>query len=681
MRSIGERASSERLETDLSYVGSTTTSTTLVLAVGLLLFAASQWLAFSATIQPDNISLFWPQAGVLLVVFLLLPKARWVIAAVTFFVATVVTNLLIGRDIGFGTILSLNDVFVTVVTAALYQHWNGRQPPTRNIGSFWKFIGVVAGGAVLSATIGGLAVSYTFGTAFTAVWPFWFGAMCLGLLIVTPTTILASRLLFNKVSFTPNLEAIFVAASCGLLLVLSFNHSTTNISANTIMSLLLVPSLLWSAVRLSALVACLLLFLVTCADVIAATKGYGSLTLLHVPFATQATWFVIRAGTILLLVADKAEKDSLENARSEQSARMTAIVDTSNDGIISITEKGIVETFNRSAERLFGFEAGEVIGHNVKMLMPDYYKLRHDGYLERYLQTGERRIIGIGRVVSGQRKDGSTFPMELSIGEVQDGLTHAFVGFIRDISERQQSEQRLHELQDELLHVSRLSAMGEMASALAHELNQPLTAIKNYSQASKLLFEKKSRHSELPSVLTKVIDQAERAGQIIRKLRAFVTPKELEVEPESVDQIIEEACALALIGAKQDGIRTIVERGDAIPLVEVDRIQIQQILINLIRNAVDAMRETKKRELTIRTHKSLASVFVDVIDTGPGLRDGVEAHLFKPFMTTKATGMGVGLSISRTIAEAHGGSLHYSSNPKGGAIFTLTLPISRKPTE
>jgi two-component system sensor kinase FixL len=332
-------------------------------------------------------------------------------------------------------------------------------------------------------------------------------------------------------------------------------------------------------------------------------------------------------------------------------------------------------SFSTAAERLFGFTAAEAIGRNVKELMPTPYREAHDGYLKRYLDTGERRIIGRGRVVVGERKDGSTFPMELAVGEMRSGDQRYFTGFVRDLSERQKTEARLQELQSELLHISRLTAMGEMASTLAHELNQPLSAIANYLKGSARLVEAAGdKATALREALGKASEQAIRAGHIIRRLRDFVSRGESERRSESVSKLIEEASALALVGAKELGIRFRMQFQPEADLVWVDRVQIQQVLLNLIRNAVDAMAGTSRRDLTISTRAAPDEMIeVSVTDTGPGIAPEIADQLFQPFVTTKRTGMGVGLSISRTIVDAHGGRLWVEPNPEGGTIFRLTL--------
>jgi two-component system sensor kinase FixL len=357
-------------------------------------------------------------------------------------------------------------------------------------------------------------------------------------------------------------------------------------------------------------------------------------------------------------------------------AHLASILNTVPDAMIVIDEGGIIQSFSSAAERQFGYSAAEVIGKNVNLLMPSPYRENHDGYIERYLRTGERRIIGIGRLVIGERKDGSTFPMELAVGEMRSGDRHFFTGFIRDITQRQASEARLQELQSELVHMSRLTAMGQMASALAHELNQPLLAIVGYMKGSRRLLESgtEDRSDLLRDALDKAGDQALRAGQIIRRLREFVGRGDSERRVESVKKLIEEASALALVGTKDQGVRVRFQFDPAIDLVLVDKVQIQQVLLNLLRNAVEAMEASQRRELVVSTaaHDD-DMIAISVVDTGSGIAPEIASQLFQPFITSKAHGMGVGLSICRTIVEAHGGRITVEPNPAGGTIFRFTL--------
>ena len=360
---------------------------------------------------------------------------------------------------------------------------------------------------------------------------------------------------------------------------------------------------------------------------------------------------------------------------AQREAHLRSILETIPEAMIVIDEAGTMRDFSQAAERLFGWTASEVTGKNVKMLMPSPYRNAHDGYLQRYYRTGEKRIIGIGRVVVGERKDGSTFPMELAVGEMKVADVRFFTGFIRDLTERQHTETRLQELQSELVHVSRLTALGEMASALAHELNQPLSAIANYLKGSKMLLERAVvPYERVAEAIDRAANEALRAGEIIRRLRDFVSRGETERRIESLPKLIEEASALALVGAKEHGVRVRFDLDPNVDLVLADKVQIQQVVLNLIRNAVDAMLESDQRNLTVTVVPAANDMaLVSVADSGPGVSGDIVGQLFQPFITTKRSGMGVGLSISRTIVEAHGGRIWVEANEGGGAVFRFTV--------
>jgi two-component system sensor kinase FixL len=363
-------------------------------------------------------------------------------------------------------------------------------------------------------------------------------------------------------------------------------------------------------------------------------------------------------------------------------AHLQSILETVPDAMIVIDEHGAIRSFSLAAERLFGYPASEVIGQNVKMLMPSPYRENHDSYLERYARTGEKRIIGIGRLVVGERQDGSTFPMDLAVGEMNSGGRRYYTAFLRDLTERQQTEARLQELQSELTHISRLSAMGEMASALAHELNQPLAALTNYLKGARRLLDRASdkETAVIHDALDKAAAQSLRAGDIIRRLRDFVGHGEAEKRIESIKGLVEETSALALVGAKERGVRVNFLFDSAADLVLVDKVQIQQVLLNLVRNAMEAMEQSERREILLSTTAGSGDLLtVNVADTGPGISEELALQLFRPFVTTKPHGMGVGLSISRTIIESHGGRIWVEPNPVGGAIFRFTLQLVHEP--
>jgi two-component system sensor kinase FixL len=379
------------------------------------------------------------------------------------------------------------------------------------------------------------------------------------------------------------------------------------------------------------------------------------------------------------IVIDIDEQKQIEEALRIREGHLRSILETIPDAMIVIDGGGIMQFFSSAAERQFGYTAREAIDQNVSMLMPNPDRSRHDGYLARYRSTGERHIIGVGRIVTGQRKDGTTFPMHLAIGEMQSSGDPHFTGFVRDLTEHQQTQARLQELQSELVHVSRLSAMGEMASALAHELNQPLAAISNYMNGSRRLLAASSdpNRPKLENALDRAAEQAIRAGQIIRRLRDFVARGESEKRVESLSKLIEEAGALSLTGSREQGVRLRFNLDPHHDLVLVDRVQIQQVLVNLFRNALEAMAQSPQRGL-VASNGPVAEDMIEIAvsDTGPGFPDDVKQNLFQPFFTTKGNGMGVGLSISRSIIEAHGGRMWAEANLSGGATFRFTLPAA-----
>ena len=379
------------------------------------------------------------------------------------------------------------------------------------------------------------------------------------------------------------------------------------------------------------------------------------------------------------IIHDLTERNQAEQRLIDSEERLRSILDTVLDAIVIIDEKGIVQSFSPAASRLFGYPADQVVGRSVNLLMPEPYREEHDGYVQRYLETGEKRIIGTVRVVVGQRSDGSTFPMELTVGEIQHGDGRLFTGFMRDITERQGTQRRLQEMQAELLHVSRLSAMGQMGSALAHELNQPLAAIMNYVRAAHRTLEpsEEPRAAKARELITKASEQTARAGNIIRHLRDFIERRESNRRSEQLHRIIEEAIALGMVGVADSNVKVKVRLDPELPAVLVDKVQIQQVVINLIRNAVEAMQQAPIRQLLIvSSMPEPGMVQVTVSDSGPGLSDDVAARLFQPFVTTKEKGMGIGLTICQSIVEAHGGRIWVTTNAERGVSFHFQLPLA-----
>lgn len=362
----------------------------------------------------------------------------------------------------------------------------------------------------------------------------------------------------------------------------------------------------------------------------------------------------------------------------EKQARLQAVLDTAVDGIVTIDEKGVIESLNIATERIFGYSSEELIGLNVKTLMPPPYRGQHDTYLTNYLSTGKKKIIGIGREVEGRRKDGSTFPMDLAVSEFYVAGQRRFMGLMRDISERKQAEREARRHLDELAHASRLSALGEMATGIAHEVNQPLAAIVSYAQACLNLLNSESADKALvKDALAQIAAQGRRAGDIVRHLRQLVRKDQTERANIDLNRCVHAVLNLFSNELMSSGATVSLELADGLPRVRAERVQIEQVLLNLIRNALDVLSDqtASSKRMSISTRLAGEKVVeLCVTDSGPGLDGNDPERLFETFYTTKPGGLGVGLSISRSIIESHGGRLWAKENRGGGLSVHFILP-------
>jgi two-component system, LuxR family, sensor kinase FixL len=354
---------------------------------------------------------------------------------------------------------------------------------------------------------------------------------------------------------------------------------------------------------------------------------------------------------------------------------LASIVEASDDAIVGKTLDGIVRTWNQAAEDMFGYSAAEMIGRSVTVLHPPDRQHEEAMILDR-LKRGERlRHYETVRL----RKDGSELAVSLTVSPIL-GPSGEIVGaskIVRDISQQRQSLSRIEELQAELVHVARLSTMGQMASSIAHELNQPLTAVGNYAGAlSRLLDAGNANPTRVRDIVERIRQQTTRAGEVIRRLRDHVVKRTTKRLLEDVNAVVKEAVELGLVGTRHQGVATTLWLDDTVGTALIDRIQIGQVIINLVRNAVEAMEATEHRELIVATRSVAGFVEIAVTDSGPGIAAEVADRLFQPFVTSKAAGLGLGLSICREIVEAHGGQLTASPAAAGGTVFTVRLPAA-----
>jgi two-component system sensor kinase FixL len=348
-------------------------------------------------------------------------------------------------------------------------------------------------------------------------------------------------------------------------------------------------------------------------------------------------------------------------------ARLSTVLDTAVDGIIVIDDQARILVFNKACERLFGYAAGDVIGRGMGLLLPDVAR------------ADDGQLAGSAREAQACHRDGSVFPVEISVGEAVTSEGHQFIGILRDLRPRREMEQRLAQLQSELVQLARVSAMDEMGAAVAHELNQPLTALMLYLQAVMRTSEKLAGpgavQPQLLSILDKAVHEAERAGNIVQRMRQFVERHEPQRRLVDLRPLLDDAIELTQVGTWP---RPHIAREFApdLPPVLVDPVQIQQILVNLLRNALDAVRDHAAPEVRVSARIGAGDVEVSVTDNGAGIPPDRLPTLFKAFASTKGSGLGLGLAISRTIAQTHGGNLTVDPGGDGrGACLTLHLPL------
>ena len=358
-----------------------------------------------------------------------------------------------------------------------------------------------------------------------------------------------------------------------------------------------------------------------------------------------------------------------------------ALMESAVDAIITIDEKGVIRSFNRAAERLFGYRPDEAIGQPISLLMPAPHRERHQQYIERYLATGEPHIIGIGREVQAARKDGSLLPAYLAVSEFEAGGERRFAGVLHDIS----ADLEARRLRGRLAEAESLSKLAATTAALAHELNQPLAAIATYAEAAHRQLRQRDS-AKLGATLGKVIEQSLRASAVIERVQRLVhgaagaTGEGMATQSADINALMADVAALLRADARDQGVALVLDGAAELPTVRCDPVQIRQVGMNLVRNAIDAAREAGRRDhaaVHVGTRFVENAVEVSVADSGDGVAANVRDGLFTPFHSNKPGGMGMGLAICRTIIANHGGTLRFHDNaPAPGTTFTFTLPAA-----
>ena len=369
-----------------------------------------------------------------------------------------------------------------------------------------------------------------------------------------------------------------------------------------------------------------------------------------------------------------AELELSKRQLREREAKLNAVFNASIEGIITLDASGIIQSTNAAVATIFGYSEGELLGRSINKLM----STAHNHDLNSYFQTKASGVIGQIREVEGLRKDDSVVPLDISLVEFSiDGVDY-FTGIVRDVSLRKQREQQEKEHLNELAHVTRLCLIGEMGSGIAHEVNQPLTAIANYTQAClRFIDVEKPDLDKLSNILFKIHQQALKAGQIIHRMKDFASHRRLHRSDTDINALIRDAASLCARDLKQNNIKLKLELAKNLPEVAIDDVQIEQVLLNMIRNSLDALKARSPetaRQLSIQTRLN-HGIEVRVKDNGLGIAEAQKEKILMPFFTTKSSGMGMGLSISRSIIDAHDGDLSFNSKLGAGTTFYFTLPI------
>lgn len=387
----------------------------------------------------------------------------------------------------------------------------------------------------------------------------------------------------------------------------------------------------------------------------------------------------IHAGnaTELLVVAlDITQHKQTELALQRQKALFEAVFADIPDALLIADLDRKIVMANPGTLRVFGYQPSELVGQSALSLYANDEDFGRQGQL-RFNKTAEENLQPY--IIQYRRRNGEIFCGE-SVGTViegPDGKPTGYLGLIRDVTDRIEKEREARELQEKLAHVARVGLMGEMAAGIAHEINQPLSAIANYAQACRRMFTANPTSPKLPRALEQITEQALRAGEIIHKLRTFV--KQGEGTRESVDcnELVREVAKFCEMETRLNNLPLCLKLADALPPISADPVQIQQVILNLIHNSMDASKtlQLSKPEINIRTWHAQDAVFVAVEDNGEGVPEATIEEIFSTFFTTKSSGLGMGLSICSTIIKAHGGELNYKPNPSGGSIFYFSLPV------
>jgi PAS domain S-box-containing protein len=639
-------------------------------------YALCAWLGTLFMVPEVGVSLLWPAAGVAL-------AATWwwgAGAAVAAALAAAASQLWLGH--GAAAALAVGTgVGLAAVAGATGLRRLGFRPALGRLVDVVVMLAAAVLGAAAISSIAGAGVMLLTGTlhwqGFGGLWWTCWVADLLGTLLLLP--VLLSTAARADTRQRPGAEFLLLALVTAVSGWVVYSDTLpAGIAMERPLSYVVFPVMIWSAVRMGPARASALLLLHAVIAVGYTAAGHG-------PFAAgslQESLFALHAHlamvsvTTLLLVAVLEERRTTARDLALSEAKYRLVVDNQSDLVLRLdaderirfASPSVADTFGRSPERLLGMRFGELVG--------DAPRTRSEADWARLAAGASVGFEACSPTACGER----WLAWETRAVRDADGRVTGVVAVGRDVTDRRRAEAESRQYLRELAHAGRIGAMGEMAAGLAHELNQPLCAITTYSQAC-LRLAPRDLDPDLRSAIERVAANAQRAGDIIRRMRGFMQNGELDTEPVSVNDAVHEVLALVNPELTQSGVDVRLELTEALPTVPAAPIHLHQVLVNLTRNAIEAMRTgpPERRRLTVSTGLSESGmVAVTVADTGPGIPDDLLERLFEPFVTGRRGGLGLGLSISRSIAEKHGGALEAGNRPQGGAWFRLDLPVTAK---
>jgi PAS domain S-box-containing protein len=642
-------------------------------------------VGFALTFQPHPISVLWPPNAILLGALLVTPAHWWWLLLVAALPAHLSAQL--GEQVPTTMVLcwfvsNVSEALIGAIVVRRFLSWPIRLNSVRNVAVFMAGAALLA--PFLSSFLDAAFVTWV-GWGEEGYWGLWrtrFFSNVLATLTIVPLIVSwtgeVRAVLAGERGLARAREALALLVGLLSACTVIFDSSWTSLGPTA--ALLPLPFLLWAALRFGALGASTALVVVAFTAIWGAGHGHGPFSgSTPMENATAVRIFLtFVAVTLLILAAAVRELTELERVLRKSEQRFATAFHSSPDAmIISRRSDGRILEVNERWEEIFGYSKMETLGRTL-MALSVFPK---EGGQTRLLALVEERGSVHNLELTLYNRSGEALKTLVATEQVELDNERCFVTFIRDVTEQRQMEQEAREQRQQLMHLTRVASLGELSGAIAHELNQPLTAILSNAQAARRFLAKDPVDlAEIREIIDDIVESDKRAGEVIRRLRAMLKKGEIQLLPVDVNDLMEDALDFAHGELVTHGVTVTVQLNPGLPSVSGDRVQLQQVFLNLINNACEAMstRERSQRRLTLTTrYEREGTVDVAVSDNGWGIPPERLERMFDPFYTTKDDGLGLGLAICRTIVMAHRGRLWAENNPMGGATFRVSLPIRK----